>query len=207
MSAPHEIVRTSKVSLAGRVVVRSGPGREKRPFAGARVELIHPSVTAEIFKTAPDGSYFFAGLPPGSYMLQVSYPEGGRHFGVVQSPTERVRAGRPTWVPDLELSRSAVQGKVSIENAPGVLNAGLIRIGVLGSPRHAVTDSHGLYYLGGLRSSTKQKRSVQVVFRGLRATCRGRFLIRFPGDVTNFNMTLSLSRNHLEVKGTVVKGS
>lgn len=120
--------------------------------------------------TAPDGTFEFAGLPPGVYELSRSGPGGGRIVGIVL-PEGGVVLNQLFPIP---VSRSRLEGSVyydlnhngrfdtpdfGIANATVILS-GLSDLGVL-VQRQVVTDADGSYAFDNLPPGTYSLSEVQ----------------------------------------------
>jgi hypothetical protein len=166
-----------RVALAGRVIDQV----TKAAIAGAVVEIVE---LREKTTSRADGSFFFVGVPDGTYQLEASAPHLGTRYGQFSKSELHVPC---KWVGDVVLPPTRISGTVTFENGTTLHKARRTAVGAGTTPRDSIsnrvvrakvrlrgdtrvvlTDTEGYYELTHLVASEP---TVEVSAAGFKTGC------------------------------------
>jgi CarboxypepD_reg-like domain len=130
---------------------------------GSQWEKMHNSPNRRI--TTSDGSFHFINLPPGEYILEVSFPVNPNRYNKVQKTVKvsaAVNGKIPTMMLDILLSVTGIKGIITDAEEANKLIANA-KVQIQGSRESCISNQKGNYRLLGLEPSKSGELNLNLI--------------------------------------------
>jgi CarboxypepD_reg-like domain len=177
------LIVSQQIAIAGRVL----EGETSKAISGAIVEIIEmPEKFRAILSlkalqyglqwekmsnrydrkiTTSDGSFHFSNLPPGEYLLEVSFPTSATWYNKVQKKVQvssAINNKIPTMMTDIVLFPTGIKGTITDVDDPNKM-IGNAKVQIQGSRESTISNQKGNYSLLGLESSKSGQLAVTLI--------------------------------------------